>query len=94
VSLHAAYKKNRTVEEAPLQGDLMLFEPSTSKFFVLNSTMAFVWNALDGAAKPADVVHSMHSTFEGVDASVAEADVNRAIEELLSLGLIEPAATA
>jgi hypothetical protein len=94
VSLHAAYRKAHTVEEAPLQGDLMLFEPSTSKFFVLNTTMAFVWNSLDGAARVADVVRSMHSAFEGVEASVAEADVNHAIEELLSLGLIEPAATA
>lgn len=92
--MHAAYRKNRTVEEAPLQGDLMLFEPSTSKFFVLNSTMAFVWNSLDGAARLPDLVRSMNSAFEGVDASVAEADVTRAIEELVSLGLIEPAASA
>jgi hypothetical protein len=93
VSLQAAYQKNQTVEEAPLQGDLMLFEPSTSKFFVLNPTMAFVWKALDGAAPLAKVVDSLQVAFDGVDPSLAEADVLRATQELLSLGLIEPAGT-
>ena len=35
----AVYKRNPQVEEAPLGGDLMLFDPVKSQFFVLNSTM-------------------------------------------------------
>ena len=43
-------RRNPKVEEAPLSGELMLFEPATSRFFVLNRTMAFVWSRCDGGS--------------------------------------------
>ena len=43
-----ALRRNPKIEEAPLQGELMLFDPVTSKFFVMNRTMAFLWRQCDG----------------------------------------------
>lgn len=82
------YSRNPKVEEAPLQGELMLFDPEGSKFYVLNRTMAFVWHRCDGAETLAGLLESLRGEFEGVDPVAAEADLHKALGELVSLGLV------
>jgi hypothetical protein len=81
-------KKTPGIEEAPLQGELMLFDPVSSKFFVLNSTMAFLWRHCDGDRSLDDVVTAMTDAFSGVDPETAKADLSAAVEELRDGGLI------
>jgi hypothetical protein len=81
-------RRNPTIEVAPLQEELMLFDPAQSKFFVLNQTMAFVWNGCDGGASLGDIATRLTEEFSGVDLEVAMRDVHAAAAELTSLGLL------
>jgi coenzyme PQQ synthesis protein D (PqqD) len=82
------FRRTPGVEEAPLQGELMLFDPATSRFFVLNRTMSFVWRRCDGAHTLQGMVGELASEFDGVDAGLAEQDLSSAIRELDALGLL------
>lgn len=84
------YKRNGRIEESPLQRDLMLYDPEKSQFFVLNATMAFLWKHCDGSRKLDDIIADMPASFEGVDPSRASHEARAAIEELKTLGLVEP----
>lgn len=75
------------VEEAPLSGELMLFDPSSSRFFVLNRTMAFIWQRCDGQHTVARMLEQLTQEFDGAQFGTAAADLERAIEELVSMGL-------
>src|SRR5262245_4250141 len=85
------FRRSPAVEEAPLQGELMLFDPGTSRFFVLNRTMSFVWRRCDGEHTLAGMLREMTESFEGVEAAAAERDIRGALSELESLGLLAPA---
>ena len=87
----AAYLRNPQVEEAPLSGELMLFDPARSQFFVLNRTMAFIWRRCDGAHGQDGFLAGLQEEFEGVTPEAADADVRRALHELLTLGLVTTA---
>jgi hypothetical protein len=82
------YLRNATVEESPLQGDLMLFDPDQSKFFVLNPTMAFVWQQCDGKTPLQALLAQVPRTFAGTAQSEYATDMRTALDDLLSLGLV------
>jgi hypothetical protein len=80
-------RRTAKVEEAPLQGELLLFDPASSRFFLLNQTMAFVWR--NGEGKGADaLVAEMVGAFEGAAEDLVREDVKKAVAELESLGLM------
>ena len=81
-------RRNPAIEEAPLQEELMLFDPAQSKFFVLNPTMAFVWKGCDGATSLGDIATRLTEEFSGVELEVAMRDVHTAASELATLGLL------
>ena len=83
-----AVRRNPRIEEAPLQGELMLFDPASSKFFVLNRTMAFLWSRCDGQESVADAVEGFSQEFEDVDVTAVESDLKHAVDELCRLGLL------
>lgn len=78
-------RRNPSIEEAPLQGDLMLFDPETSKFYVLNQTMAYVWKNWDGDA--GSLATKMEQDFANAEPSQLSADVDAALSDLRELGL-------
>jgi hypothetical protein len=82
-------QRNPAVEEAGLQDELMLFDPSTSKFFVLNRTMAFTWKRIGDGVSPRDIALAIEAEFDGIDRAQAHADIQGAIEELIALGLVQ-----
>jgi hypothetical protein len=84
----SCFTRNPRIEEAPLQGELMLFDPASSKFYVLNRTMSFVWRRCDGAHDLPRMLAGLRDEFEGADAESAEADLRKALAELLELGLV------
>lgn len=81
-------RRNPDVEEAPLQGELMIFDPASSRFFVLNRTMTFVWRRCDGAHGVSEMVDELRREFAEVDPQTAEGDLKKALGELASLGLV------
>lgn len=80
--------RNPTIEEAPLQNELMLYDPESGRFFVLNPTMAFLWKRCDGSRGISDIAQELSGAFQGVDPDGARADLDRALAELRSLGLV------
>jgi coenzyme PQQ synthesis protein D (PqqD) len=86
--LNRPWRRNPKVEEAPLQGELMVFDPASSRFFVLNRTMTFVWRRCDGAHGIREMVDELRSEFSEVDRETAEGDLTKALGELASLGLV------
>ena len=82
------FTQNPKIEEAPLQGELMLFDPETSKFYVLNRTMAFVWRRCDGSHTAEDMLEGLQREFADVESGAAQADLRAALGELVSLGLV------
>ena len=82
------WRRNPKVEEAPLQGELMIFDPQSSRFFVLNRTMTFVWRRCDGAHGLEEMVDELKTEFAEVDPATAEGDLKKALGELASLGLV------
>ncbi|MEA2569321.1 MAG: hypothetical protein QOI24_1322 [Acidobacteriota bacterium] len=81
-------RRNEKIEEAPLQGELMLFDPAAAKFFVLNETMAFVWRHCDGKVSLAEIARSLTEEYSGVVEEIALQDVERSANELVVLGLL------
>jgi hypothetical protein len=84
----ADFRKNPKIEEAPLHGELMLFDSTTSKFFVLNRTMAFLWKHCDGGHSLPELVEKLQQEFADVDSATAQADLEKALQDLVSLGLV------
>ncbi len=80
--------RNPQIEEAPLENDLMLFDPASSKFYVLNRTMAFVWRECDGEKTLGIILERMTQHFREVDRASASKDLGAAVEQLVSLGLV------
>jgi len=83
-------RRNPKVEEAPLQGELMLFDPATSRFFVLNRTMAYVWRECESAPGINGLIEGLQREFAEVESDVARKDVERALQELIDAGLVAP----
>ena len=81
-------RRNPKIEEAPLEKELMLFDPVSSRFFVLNGTMAFIWRSWREDWTPAEIVDRLAIEFDGVDPTAARADVDRALDDLISNGLL------
>ncbi len=88
VGENAAPQRNPVIEEAPLQSELMLFDPGSRRFFVLNPTMAFLWKRCDGERLLSDIAVELCGAFDGVDPPRAQADLNKALDEMRSLGLL------
>jgi len=81
-------RRNPKIEEAPLQGELMLFDPVNAKFFVLNETMSYVWRACDGSVSLQEIAGRLVEEYSGVETETAQRDVDSAAAELTSLGLL------
>jgi len=80
--------RNPQIEEAPLESDLMLFDPASSKFYVLNRTMAFVWRECDGEKTVEAILDLMTQNFRDIDRASASKDLGVAVDQLVSLGLV------
>jgi hypothetical protein len=81
-------RRNPGVEEAPLQNELMLFDPTTSKFYVLNGTMAFLWRHWDETKTSDELTSLLAGHYDGADHAAVSADVASAVSELKDLGLL------
>jgi hypothetical protein len=91
LSMFESLRKNPKIEEAPLQGELMLFDPATSRFFVLNRTMAYVWRTCESVRGVNALIDGLQQEFSEVEADAARKDVERALQELIEAGLVTPA---
>jgi hypothetical protein len=81
-------RKNPGVEAAPLQDELLVVDPETHKFYVLNRTAAFIWETLDDTATVAAAAEKLTEQYEGVSIAEATEDVQSTLHEMQALHLI------
>jgi hypothetical protein len=84
----AVLSRNPKIEEAPLQNELMLFDPVSAQFYVLNPTMAFLWRSCDGTEALPAIADRAVEAFEGSDPDKVRDDFAAAVAELQRLGLL------
>jgi hypothetical protein len=82
------YQQNPNIEAAPLQDEVLLLNPLTSKFCTLNSTSSFIWSQLQRPATAEQISEEISRNFEGIDKAQAIQDVNSVLREMVGLGLI------
>jgi hypothetical protein len=86
----ARYRRVAGVEAAPLQGESILYDPESKRFFVLNRTAAFVWERLESPAVVEDLAAAVCGAFQAVELEAARSDVRGTLVQMVELGLVEP----
>lgn len=81
------YKRNPTVEAAPMAGETVLYSPDTNRFCVLNETATFIWEALEEPHTERQLCDRLLAQFDGVDLAVAERDVAATLSEFRELAI-------
>jgi len=82
------YVRNPKIEEAPLGSDIMLFDPAKSQFYVLNSTMAYLWKHCEGEVDLDGLIKSVPQSFALSEEHPVAAEMKAGLDELLTLGMI------
>lgn len=82
------YQQNSGIETAPLQDEVILFHPSTGKFFVLNRTSSFIWSNLREPSTSKDISEKVQSSFRKAEQSNVMQDVHSILQDMVSHGLI------
>ena len=81
-------RRNPEIEAAPLKDELLLFNGSANKFFVMNVTAAFLWERLREPAGEEALAEALCASFSGIAAHQALADVRQTVKSMLDLGLL------
>jgi hypothetical protein len=83
----ARISPNPEVLDAPLDGELVLLDPSAGTYFGLNETGAAIWSLLREGRSVGDVAAVLSDRF-GVELGRARTDVERLIGRLEAAGLV------
>lgn len=81
-------QQNPRVEAAPLNDEGILFDPTTSKFFQLNRTSAFIWERLSKPTTAETLAEEICRSFGNVGLADALKDVQTTLDEMLSMELV------
>ncbi|MEO8635453.1 MAG: HPr-rel-A system PqqD family peptide chaperone [Gemmatimonadales bacterium] len=88
------YRRNASIEASPMQGESLLFDPSTNRFCLLNGTAALVWDRLAQPATVEQLAAELCLRFDVPEPARVEQDVRAALERFTELALIAPEAVA
>ncbi len=72
---------------AHLEGEAVLLDLTTKRYFRLNSTSAAIWRAVEEGKSRDEIVQALLDAFD-VDESVVSSAVNDTLAELHARGLI------
>jgi hypothetical protein len=81
-------QRNSKIEAASLDQELLLYDSSVNKFYVMNATAAFLWQALTTTCDEQVLADLLCEHFEGVSADGALVDVRESLEYMVDLQLI------
>lgn len=82
------FQQSAGIEFAPLQEEVILFHSPSNKFCVLNRTSSFIWSQLKEPASSEEIARRLEGSFSDVESTQASLDVDAALQQMLSLGLI------
>ena len=82
------FQRNDRVEAAPLNEEAILFDPTTTKFFLLNRTSSFVWERLQTPATAETLAGAICESFDDVAPAEALSDVRATLDQMLQMELV------
>jgi tRNA A37 threonylcarbamoyltransferase TsaD len=86
--MNRLFRQNPRIEAAPLDDEAILFDPTASKFFMLNRTSSFVWQRLSTPSSAKTLADELCKHFDSVVPSDVLNDVEHALEQMLSMDLV------
>jgi len=86
--MQKSYRRNPSIETAPLDEEAILFNPAANRFVVMNSTGGFIWNLLEEARSADHLARAMCEQFAQVSFPDALRDVETILAEMVSQNLI------
>jgi hypothetical protein len=88
------FQRNEAMEAAPLDEEVIIFDPTTSRFFLLNRTSTFLWDRLASPTTAETLASEIDRSFAGADPQRSRREVQATLEEWLSLNLVTAAEAA
>jgi hypothetical protein len=82
------YQQIPTVEAAPLEDGVILLDPETNQFSVLNPTAAAIWAKVAQPATSQEIVDDIRSRFEEVGGGVVS-DIEGTLRDMVERRLIK-----
>jgi hypothetical protein len=81
-------RQNPDIEASELNGELLLFNGATNKFFVMNPTAAFIWEKIKQPAGEQELASAVCERFSGTTQEQALTDVKETLKNMKELGLL------
>jgi hypothetical protein len=81
-------RQNPEIEASELNGELLLFNGTTNKFFVMNRTAAFVWEKIKQPTGEQELASALCQHFNGTTMEQALEDVKETLKNMRDLSLI------
>ncbi|MGH7789276.1 MAG: PqqD family protein [Candidatus Binatia bacterium] len=82
------YQQIKTVEAAPLEDGVILLDPETSQFSVLNQTATVIWAKVAEPATSEEIAAEIRLQFEEVDGGVLS-EVEDTLRQMVERQLIK-----
>lgn len=87
-SANGRYQQIKTVEAAPLEDGMILLDPETSQFSVLNQTATVIWTSVAEPATSEEIAAELRLRFEEVDNGVL-AEVEDTLRQMVERQLVK-----
>lgn len=82
------YQQCPTVEVAPLNDGVILLDPETNQFSVLNETASAIWTSVAQPATSEEIIAEIRMKFEEVSGKVVS-DVEETLRQMVERRLIK-----
>jgi hypothetical protein len=82
------YQQRAAIEAAPLEDGMILLDPETNEFSVLNQTASAIWARVAQPATSDEIAREIAARFAEVTAAAARSDVEEALRQMVERKLI------
>jgi hypothetical protein len=88
VGMSDRYQQRATIEAAPLEDGMILLDPESNEFSVLNQTASAIWARVAQPATSDEIATEIAAQFAEVTAVAARSDVEAALRQMVERKLI------
>ncbi|RUS45300.1 PqqD family protein [Cohnella sp. AR92] len=81
----------QAVEVLKMDGEVIILNQETFAVTKLNGTAGWIWEQLDSGLTQEQLVEKMAAEYEGADTEQIRADLDRFIDQMSGIGLIQRA---
>jgi hypothetical protein len=82
------YQQRAAIEVAPLEDGMILLDPETNEFSVLNQTASAIWARVAQPATSEEIATEIATQFAEVTAAAARPDVEATLRQMVERKLI------